>query len=106
MEVVHLSIEASGRFSPTEDSSVVDETIHHAPEAIAAHGSTNPDVLDVIIACHAMILVSHKRKKGVVDPPSREVMMMALVAPFRWGVIPSMLAAAGHLASWQHVTSS
>ena len=105
MEVVYLSIEASGRFSSTEDSSVVNETIHHAPEAIATHGSTNPDVLGVIIACHAMILMLHERKEGVVDPPSRGVMMMVLVAPFRRGVILLTLAAAGCSTSWRRVTS-
>ena len=99
-EVVHLSIEASRRFSPTKDSSVVDKTVHHTPEAIATHGSTDPDVLGIIIACHAMILVSHERKEGVVDPPSRGIMTMALLAPFRWGVILLTLAAAGYLTSW------
>ena len=106
MEAVYLSMEASGRFSPTKDSSVVSETVHHTPEAIATHGSTDPNMLGIIIACHAMILVLHERKEGVVDPPSRRVMMMVLVVPFRRGVILLTLAAAGHSTSWRYITSS
>ena len=99
-EAVYLSIEASGRFCSTEDSGAVNETIHHTPEAIATHGSTDPNMLGIIIAHHAMILVSHKRKEGVVNPPSRGVTTMVLVALFRRGVIPLTLATAGCLTSW------
>ena len=51
MEVVYLSIEASGRFSPIEDSSAVNKIIHHAPEAIATHGSVNCFSLIIIAYC-------------------------------------------------------
>ena len=60
-ETVYLGIEVSGRFSSTEDCGAVSETVHHTAKAIAAYSSTNPNVLCVIIARHAMLLVSHER---------------------------------------------
>ena len=105
-ETVYLGVEVLGRFSPTEDCGMVGETIHHAAEAIATYSSTNPNVLHVIIACHAMILVSHERQERVGDPLSGGVTMMAFMAPFGQGAILSMLGTAGCLTSWQHVASS
>ena len=105
-EVVYLGIEVLGRFSPTEDCGAVSETIHCAAEAIAAYSSTNPNVLHVIIACHAMILVSHKRQERVGNPLSRGVMMMAFMALFGRGAIPSTLGTAGCSTSQRCVMSS
>ena len=103
--MVHLSVEASGRFSSTEDSDMVDKTVHCTFEAIAAHGSIDSDVLDVIIAHYSMVLILHEREERVVDPLSRGVMIMVLVALFKQGVILLLLATAGHLISWQCVAS-
>ena len=104
-ETIYLSIEVSGRFSPTEDCGTVSKTIHHAAEAIAAYSSTNPNVLCIIIACHAMILMLYERQEMVSDPLSGGVMMMAFMVPFRQGAIPSMLGAAGCSTSQQRVAS-
>ena len=105
-EMVYLGLEVSGRFSPTEDCGTVGKTVHRAAEAIAAYSSTDPNMLHVIIACHAMILVSHKRQERVGDPLSRGVTTMVFMAPFRWGVILSTLGAAGCSTSQRCVMSS
>ena len=105
VEMIYLDIEVSGRLSPTEDCGMVSETVHHAAEAIATYSSTNPNVLCIIIAHHAMILMSHERQERVGNPLSRGVMMMAFMVPFRWGAILSMLGTAGCLTSQQHITS-
>ena len=99
-ETVYLGVEVSGRFSPTEDCSMVSETIHRAAEAIAAYSSTDPNMLHVIIARHAMILVSHKRQERVGDPLSRGVTTMVFMALFGWGAILLTLGTAGCLTSW------
>ena len=104
-EMVYLGIEVLGRFSPTEYCSTVGETIHRAAEAIATYSSTDPNVLHVIIAHHAMILVLHERQERVGDPLSRGVTTMAFMVPFRQGVILSTLGTAGCLTSQQHVVS-
>ena len=105
-ETVYLGVEVSGRFSPTEDCSTVSETVHRTAEAIAVYSSTNPNVLHVIIAHHAMILVSHERQERVYDPLSGGVMTMVLMVPFRQGAILSTLGTAGCLTSWRCVASS
>ena len=74
---------------------MVGETVHRAAEAIAAYSSTDPNMLRVIIAHHAMILVLHERQERVGDPLSGGVTTMAFMAPFGQGVIPSTLGAAG-----------
>ena len=102
-ETIYLSIEVSGRFSPTEDCSMVGKTVHRTAEAIAAYSSTNPNVLCIIIA---MILMLYKRQEMVSDPLSGGVMMMAFMVPFRQGAILSTLGAAGCSTSQQHVASS
>ena len=105
-ETVYFGVEVSGRFSPTEDCGVVSETIHRTAEAIAAYSSTNPNVLHVIIAHHAMILVSHERQERVGNPLSGGVMTMVFMAPFGRGAILLTLGAAGCSTSRQRVVSS
>ena len=85
-EMIYLSIEVLGRLSPTKDCGAVSKTIHCTAEAIATYSSTNPNML-------------HERQERVGDPLSGGVMMMAFMAPFRQGVIPSMLGTAGCLTS-------
>ena len=99
-ETVYLGIEVLGRFSPTEDCGAVSKTIHRATEAIAAYSGTDPNVLHIIIARHAMILVLHEWQERVGDPLSGGVTTMVFMAPFRQGVIPSTLGTAGCSTIW------
>ena len=105
MEIIHLGIEVLGRFSSTEDCGMVSKTIHCAAEAIATYSSTDPNVLCVIIAHYAMILMLHERQDRVGDPLSGEVMTMAFMVLFRQGAILSMLGAAGCSTSQQCIAS-
>ena len=107
VEMIYLGVEVLGRLSPTEDCGAVNKTVHCAAEAIAAYSSTDPNVLCVIIACHAMILVSHKRQERVGDDPlSGGVMTIAFMVPFRQGAILLMLGTAGCSTSQRHIVSS
>ena len=105
MEIIHLGIEVLGRFSSTEDCGMVSKTIHCAAEAIATYSSTDPNVLCVIIAHYAMILMLHERQERVSNPLSGGVTMMVFMMPFRRGVILLMLGIAGCLTSWQCIKS-
>ena len=67
---IHLSVEIFERLSTTENSNMVDKTIHHASEAISTHGSTISNVLGIVITHQTMFLMSYKGKEGVVNPPS------------------------------------
>ena len=102
--MIYLGIEVSGRLSSTENCSMVSKTIHCTAEAIATYSSANPNMLHIIIACHAMILVSHKRQERVGDPLSGGVTMMAFMVLFRWGVM-SMLGTASCSTSQRCVVS-
>ena len=53
-KMIYLGIEISGRLSPIEDCST-DETVHHAAEAIAAHSSTNSNML-LHVMCYGQLL--------------------------------------------------
>ena len=79
-ETVHLSVKVSERFFSIEDYGMIGMTVHCTPEAVATHGSTDPNVLSVLIEQHIMILVSYKGEKWVGNSLSWEVTIMALVS--------------------------